>query len=66
MVLSFSCRSTYVAYLTATAGIVWLIALVEISSGYCTGQCWQTGKTREQTELLFTTGQRSLTGLDSS
>ena len=52
--------------LTAAAGIVWLIALVEKPSRYRTGRCWQTGRTREQTELLFTTGQRSLTGPDNS
>ena len=52
--------------LTAAAGIVWLIAIVEIPSGYRTGRCWQTARTREQTELLFTTGQRSLTGPDNS
>ena len=32
-------------------GIEWLIALVKIPSGYRTGRCWQTGRTREQTEL---------------
>ena len=55
-------------YLTSTsaARIVWLIALVEIPSEHRTGRCWQTGRTREQTDLLFTTGQRSLTGPDSS
>ena len=53
--------------LTAAAGIVWLIALAEIPGGYGTGRCWKTaGRTREQTELLFTTGQRSLTGPDNS
>ena len=52
--------------LTAAAGIVGSVALVGIPRGYRTGRCWQTGRTREQTELLFTTGQRSLTGPDNS
>ena len=39
--------------LTAAAGIVWLIALVEIPSGCRSGRCWQTGTTREQTAVVY-------------
>ena len=48
----------------AAAGMGWFIALVRIPSVYRTGRRWPTGKTPEQTELLFTTGQRSLAGPD--
>ena len=34
---------------TAAAGIVWLIVLVGVPSGYRTARFWQTGRRREQT-----------------
>ena len=61
MVHSFCGGVRTLLTLTAAAGTVWLIALVGIPSACRTGRCWQTARTREQTELLFTTGQRSLT-----
>ena len=54
MVHSFLWQITYGAYLDSSSQhIVWLVALVEILSGYRTRRCRQTGRTREQTELLL-------------
>ena len=40
----------------------WWIVLAAIPSGYSTGRCWQTGKTREQTVVLLLVAGGQLRG----
>ena len=48
--------------LIASAWQFWWIVLAAIPSGYSTGWCWQTGRTREQTVMLLLVAGLQLRG----